>query len=196
MPEDVYIGIDLGGTRIRAARLNKNLEIEARTETDSLAEDGPDAVIGRIFAQAEAVWPKDRSRVLGVGVSAPGPVNPKTGILVKPPNLNGWHNVPLRDLCHGRFGVETYLGNDANVAALAEAEMGAAKGYQDVLFLTISTGIGGGIISSGKMIVGAEGLGAECGHVILVVEEDRVSSLEKEAAGPAIAKQAQAAIEG
>jgi glucokinase len=196
MPEDVYIGIDLGGTRIRAARLNKNLEIGARTETDSLAEEGPEAVIRRIFAQAEAVWPKDGSRVLGVGVSAPGPVNPKTGVVVKPPNLKGWHNVPLRDLCHGRFGVETYLGNDANVAALAEAEMGAAKGFQDVLFLTISTGIGGGIISSGKMIVGAEGLGAECGHVILVVEGHRVSSLEKEAAGPAIAKQAQAAIEG
>src|SRR5262249_13245378 len=84
MGEDVYIGIDLGGTRVRAGRLTKNLEIEARTETDSLAEEGKDAVIGRIFAQAEAVWPKDGSRVLGVGVSAPGPVNPKTGVVVRP----------------------------------------------------------------------------------------------------------------
>jgi glucokinase len=189
-----YIGIDLGGTRVRAARLSPDLEIEARTETPSLAVEGADAVIQRIVQQAEAVWPTDGTKVLGVGISAPGPVNPKAGTVVRPPNLNGWHNVPLREICHGRFGVETYLGNDANVAALAEVELGAAKGFTDVLFLTISTGIGGGIISAGKMIVGSEGLGAECGHVVMVVENGKISTLEKEASGTAIARKAKEAI--
>src|SRR4051812_3696876 len=196
MAKEVYIGIDLGGTRVRAARLTPDLEIEARVETPSLAQEGPDAVIKRLIAQAEAVWPTDGTKVLGVGVSAPGPVNPMTGVIVKPPNLNGWHNVPLREICHGRFGVETYLGNDANLAALAEAELGAARGYQDVLFLTISTGIGAGIITSGKLLVGVEGLGAECGHVVMIVgDDDHVSTFEKEAAGPAIARKAKQAIQ-
>lgn len=194
MAKSVYIGIDLGGTRIRAARLSPSLEIEARSETPSLADEGLDAVISRIFEQAAAVWPEDGSEVLGVGISAPGPVNPRTGILVKPPNLPGWHNVPLEKLCQERFGVKTYLGNDANVATLAEAELGAARGYSDVLFLTISTGIGGGIITGGRMLVGAEGLGAECGHVVMIVDNGRVSSLEKEAAGTHIARYAREAI--
>src|SRR5258706_6799754 len=190
MTKEVFIGIDLGDMRIRAARLPATLEIEERVETSSLAHEGPEAVIQRLFLQAEAVWPKDGTKVVGVGISAPGPVNPKTGVVVKPPNLDGWHNVPLREICHGRFGVETYLGNDANVAALAETELGAARGFQDVLFLTISTGIGGGVITSGKVLVGSEGLGAECGHVVMIVGDEQVSTFEKEAAGPAIARQA------
>jgi glucokinase len=194
MANTCYIGIDLGGTRVRAARLTPELQVEARSETASLAAEGAEAVIERIFQQAETVWPKDGTRVLGVGISAPGPVNPKAGTVVRPPNLNGWHNVPLREICHGRFGVETYLGNDANVAALAETEMGASKGYTDVLFLTISTGIGGGILSAGKMIVGSEGLGAECGHVVMVVDGGKISSFEKEASGTAVARKAKEAI--
>ncbi|HLY27416.1 MAG TPA: ROK family protein [Aggregatilineales bacterium] len=195
MPQDVYIGVDIGGTRVRAACLSPDLNIITRTETASLASEGRDAVIERIFGQVQAVWPTDGSRVLGLGISAPGPVNPKTGVVVMPPNLDGWHNVPLRDICREKFGVETYLGNDANLAALAETDMGAGRGYQDVLFLTISTGIGGGVITGGKMLVGAEGLGAECGHIIMIVEGENVSTFEKEAAGPAIARQARAAME-
>ena len=195
MPEDVYIGIDIGGTRIRAARLTRTLEIQARTETPSLADEGVDAVIGRIFSQGQAVWPADGSRVAGIGISAAGPLNPMTGVVVKLTNFKGWHNVPLRELCHAQFGVETYLGNDANVAALAETTLGAARGYRDVVFLTISTGIGAGVICAGKMLVGSKGLGAECGHIIMIAEENRVSTLEKEAAGPAIARTAREAIE-
>lgn len=195
MPEDVYIGIDIGGTRIRAARLTHALEIQARTETASLADEGVDAVIGRIFAQCKAVWPTDGSHVAGIGISAAGPLNPMTGVVVKLTNFKGWHNVPLRELCHEQFGVETYLGNDANVAALAETALGAARGYRDVVFLTISTGIGSGVISAGKMLVGSKGLGAECGHIIMITEENRVSTFEKEAAGPALARQAREAIE-
>ena len=192
--EGYYIGIDLGGTRIRAARYTPELEMQQRTETHTRSEEGQEAVIKRIVEQARIVWPTDGKPVLGVGVSAPGPTNPVSGIVVAAPNLMGWHNVALRDTLQSELGVATYLGNDANLAALAETVIGAARGYTDVLFLTISTGIGGGVITNGKLLIGSEGLGAECGHVIIVVENDKVSTLEKESAGPAIARQARAAI--
>jgi glucokinase len=196
MPDEVYIGIDLGGTLIRAGRFSASLELEARSETQTRSEDGdPEGVIRRMVAQARAIWPGDGAKVAGIGISAPGPINPMTGVVTTPPNLKGWHNVALRDLFQKQVGVPTYLGNDANLAALAEAAMGAAQGYTDIVFLTISTGIGSGVIIAGKLLIGSEGIGDECGHMILVVEGEHVSSLEKEAAGPAIARQARTAIE-
>ncbi len=195
MSNDVYIGVDLGGTRVRAARFSTDLEMLARTEAPSLARVGKEAVIERIYDVVQAVWPTDGSKVLGIGVTAPGPTNPRTGIIISLTNFVGWHDVPLRDLFQSKFSVPTYLGNDANLAALAETELGAARGYHDVVFLTISTGIGGGVISDGKMLIGADGLGAECGHIIMVVEGDHVSTFEKEAAGPAIARYAQIALQ-
>jgi glucokinase len=194
MANEVYIGVDLGGTRVRAARFSADLDMQKRTETLTASTAGRDAVIERMIELTRAVWPTDGSPVAGIGISAPGPINPWTGVIVTPPNLPGWRNVPLRDIFQEKFAVPTYLGNDANLAALAEQTMGAARGYKDVIFLTISTGIGGGVLIDGKLLIGSDGIGAECGHIIMIVEEDRVSSLEKEAAGPAIARQAREAI--
>ncbi len=130
----------------------------------------------------------------GIGISAPGPLNPITGVVVAPPNLKGWHNVPLGQVLHDEFGVPVYVGNDANVAGLAETVLGAARGCRDVVFITLSTGIGSGMICDGKMLLGTGGLAAEAGHIIMLVG-DRVSTLEKEAAGPALARHARARIE-
>src|SRR5215831_12842699 len=113
-----FIGIDLGGTRIRAARYTSELEMKQRTETRTRSDQGREAVIKRIVEQAKAVWPTDGKPILGVGVSAPGPINPNTGIVVRAPNLKGWHNVPLRDTLQQELGVTIFLGNDANLAAL------------------------------------------------------------------------------
>jgi glucokinase len=96
MAEDVYIGIDLGGTRIRAGKFSAALERLARAETLTLDEEGVEAVIGRIVAQARAVWATGAERVAAVGVSAPGPIDLKTGVITRPPNLAGWHDVPLK----------------------------------------------------------------------------------------------------
>ena len=142
MTQDVFIGVDLGGTRIRAARFTRDLDMQQRTETLTLNHEGSEAVIRRMIEQVKIVWPTDGSQVMGVGISAPGPINPRKGVIVRPPNLQGWHNIPLEAIFRERLGVETYLGNDANLAALAEATMGAARGYRDIVFLTISTGIG------------------------------------------------------
>jgi len=183
------IGVDLGGTRIRAARLTPHLDILERVETLTLAETGPEATLNRIKDQIRKVMPADNSTVEGIGISAPGPLNPETGVIYSPPNLNGWYHVPLKAILEEEFGVPVYAGNDANVAALAEAVRGAAKGYRHSIYLTISTGIGSGMIIDDRLLLGNEGLGAEAGHMMMLVG-DKVSSLEMEAAGPDMAMQA------
>jgi glucokinase len=187
------IGVDLGGSRIRVARLDQELNILERQETATLAEEGPDKVIGRISDLIRTVWPKDGTPVMGIGVSSPGPLNPFTGVVLAPPNLPGWHSIPLAQILKDTFGVPTYVGNDANVAVLAEVARGAAKGCKHAIYITLSTGIGGGVLIDGRLLLGKEGFGAEIGHTILVVD-GRPSSLEKEAAGPAIARQTRVRI--
>ncbi|MCC7452102.1 MAG: ROK family protein [Anaerolineae bacterium] len=194
MANEVYIGIDLGGTRIRAARFSTDLHMQQRTETLTNSHEGFEPILKRIIEQARIVWPTDDTTVLGIGISSPGPLNPMAGLVVSAPNLPGWHNIPLRDILEKEFDVPVYLGNDANLAALAEQTSGAAYGHQDVVFLTISTGIGGGVITGGKLVIGVEGIGAESGHILMVVD-GRVTDWEKEAAGPAIGRQAQEAIQ-
>ncbi len=191
---EAIIAVDLGGTRIRAARLNQNLDIEMREETLTEVERGLDDTLERFKNMVRAVWPTDGTKVTGIGVSSPGPLNPITGVIVAPPNLTGWHNVPLGDILHETFGVPVYVGNDANVAGLAETVMGAAQGYRHVIFMTVSTGIGGGVIIDGKMLLGKTGLGAEVGHIIIQSSPEPFR-LEQETAGPALALKAKARID-
>jgi glucokinase len=183
------IGVDLGGTQMRAARFDTDLNLLDRVAEPTLAHQGPDRTVDRLLDVIARVMPDDPKSVSGIGVSAPGPIDPHQGSIISPPNLPGWDRVPLRKLIQERFGVTTYLGNDANVAALAEATRGAAQGYKYVIYLTVSTGIGSGIIDDGHLVLGSHGLGAEAGHMILVVN-GQVADLEKEAAGPAIARKA------
>ncbi|TVR18625.1 MAG: ROK family protein [Anaerolineaceae bacterium] len=188
------IGVDLGGTRIRAARLDARLSIIERHETLTRAHEGLEPTLERIKAEIGKVIPDNRDDVLGIGISAPGPLNPETGVIVSPPNLHGWHNVPLGDILKDAFGVPVYTGNDANLAILAEAAVGAAKGYKHAIYVTISTGIGGGMLIDDRLLLGRHGLAAEAGHMVMVAGE-RVSTLELEAAGPAMAKRARTRIE-
>ncbi len=192
---NMIIGVDLGGTQIRAARLDHHLDILERRKTLTLAEEGLEPTLARIKNLIREVLPDDGTPIAGIGISAPGPLNPITGVVVAPPNLHGWHNVPLGDILHGEFGVPAYVGNDANVAALAETARGAAQGYRHVIYITVSTGIGSGVIVNGRLLLGREGLAAEFGHTIIVVEGDKASSVELEAAGPALARQAMERLE-
>lgn len=191
---EVIIAVDLGGTRVRAARLSERLDILAREETLTESTAGLDATLGRIKDLIRTVWPTDGATVAGIGISAPGPLNPVTGVIVAPPNLKGWHNVPLGNILKETFAVPVYVGNDANVAALAETVLGAARGCRNVVFITVSTGIGSGMICDGKMLLGTTGLAAEAGHIIMIVD-GKVSSLEKESAGPALARKARDRIQ-
>jgi glucokinase len=192
MPEAI-IAVDLGGTNIRAARLDHNLNIVSRVQMPTQAEKGCETIIAGIKSGIRQVWPTDGTPVTAIGVSTPGPVNPNTGMLISPPNLGDCYNVPLERELRDEFGVKTYLGNDANLAALAEVALGAAQGCRHAIFITISTGIGGGVVTDGRLLLGKDGLAAEVGHMIMLAG-DRVSTLEKEAAGPALARQARERI--
>lgn len=188
------IAVDLGGTQIRAARYDLDLNPLQRENTLTHAHLGPRPTIERMKAFVRRVMPAGAEDVLGIGISSPGPLNPFTGVMVAPPNLRGWLDVPLRDIMESEFSLPVFIGNDANVAALAEASKGAAQGCRHVVYITVSTGIGAGMICDGKLLLGREGLAAEFGHIPIVLENGTVSSVELEAAGPAIARRVKQAI--
>lgn len=191
-----FIAVDLGGTQIRAALCGPDGQIFRRIARLTEAQDGLDAVIERVFQTiTEAVGDTPLAEIAGIGVGAPGPINPITGVMLQAPNLPGFDRVPLRTLISQHFGRPTFLGNDANLAALAEHRFGAGCGIRDMIYLTISTGIGSGIIVDGRILVGAEGLAAEAGHMVIVPDGPRCSCgatgcLEALASGPAIARYA------
>ena len=188
------IAVDLGGTQIRSARYDSDLNILQRENTLTQAESGPQATVERMKAYIDKVMPANRDEIQGIGISSPGPLNPKTGVVIAPPNLPGWRNVQLGDMIADAFKLPVFVGNDANVAALAEACKGAAQGCRHLVYITVSTGIGSGIISEGRLVSGRAGLAAELGHIPIIVENNRVSSIELEAAGPAIARRVKAAL--
>ena len=160
----MYLTVDLGGTRIRAARCRPDGTIETRTEQLTHGEDGPDAVIERIAESLWEVWP-EAGNVAAIGVVAPGPVDPFTGLIFLAPNIPGFVNLPLRDRLQAIFKVPVIIGNDANLAGLAEWRYGAAQGHHHVVYLTVSTGIGGGVIINDHLLLGSRGLAGELGHI-------------------------------
>ena len=186
---NVIIAVDLGGTQMRVARYDDQLNMLERMARPTQADQGPDHMVERLLDLIAEVMPDDVDKVEGIGVSVPSPINPHAGTIVHPPNLPGSDDLPIRKLVQERFGCTTYLGNDANVAALAEAMRGAAQGYKYVVYLTISTGIGSGIIDNGRLLIGAHGLAGEAGHMIMVVD-GQVMDLEGAASGTGIARQA------
>ena len=188
------IAVDLGGTQLRAARFDQRLNLLQRESTLTRADLGPQYTIDRMKTYISKVLNAGQEDVPGIGISSPGPLNPVTGVVIAPPNLPGWHNVPLADLISNEFNLPVYIGNDANVAALAEATKGAAQGCRHVVYITVSTGIGSGVISDGKLVKGRAGLAAELGHIPIIMDDGGVSSVELEAAGPAIARRAKQAL--
>lgn len=195
-----FIGVDVGGTNLRTARfVDQSHTPEAKAKTPTLAAKGRETVLGRLERVIRDVCPDDLSQVAGIGLAIPGPVNPQTGVLVTAANMPGWDNVPLKQIMEERLGRPVFVGNDANLAALGEWKFGAGRGHNDVLFLTISTGIGGGVISGGRMLLGAQGLGAELGHILAVPDGPMCGCgqrghLEAVASGTAIGRLAQARL--
>jgi len=188
------LAVDLGGTQIRAALCDPSGQIYRRVGSLTLATEGLEAVLGRIYATMEqTIEGLPPAEIAGIGIGAPGPLNPNTGIIMEAPNLPGWINVPLRTLVSEHFGRPTFLGNDANLAGLAEYSYGAARGIRDMIYLTISTGIGSGVIADGRLLLGTHGLAAEAGHIVIDPDGPRCSCgkrghLEAYAAGPAITR--------
>ncbi len=159
---DLYIAVDIGGTRLRAA-LYPALGI-APLRQKRISTRGEGGAVARLLNLIAEIWPAE-GRVTGIGIAAPGPIDPRKGVIYSAPNIQGWENLALSQIVRERFGVPVLLGNDANLAGLGEWHFGAGQGHTDLLYLTISTGIGGGVISGGRLLLGAYGLAAELGHV-------------------------------
>lgn len=196
MAHKYIVGVDLGGTQIRACLSDAEGNMLHRARQWTLAREGLQPVLGRINeAIRQVLEGTERGAVLAIGIASPGPLDPRTGVVIAPPNLPGWDNVPLRDIMEEEFGLPVHVNNDANLAALAEHRFGAGKGTTDLVYLTISTGIGGGIISGGQLLLGAHGLAGEPGHTTVEPAGPRckcgnVGCLECLSAGPAIARHA------
>ena len=168
--DDLILGIDLGGTKILTAVANSQGKILSRDHSITPAKKGYEAVIQSILESAHRALEQANiaiSALTAIGVGAPGISNPETGILFTSPNLPGWRDVPLRDIMQKRLGKKTFLINDANAAALGELYFGAARGARNFIYITISTGIGGGIIIDGKIYIGAIGAAGEVGHMTI-----------------------------
>ena len=168
------LAIDLGGTQIRAAHVSPDLSLACRRAVRTDDREGVEAVIERICVLAELVRDDARQASLpdpiGIGISSPGPLDPWRGVVVAPPNLAGWVDIPLTGRVAKRLGLPTYLERDTNVAVMAEWRYGAARGTDDAIYVTISTGIGGGIVANGQPLIGKDGSAGEVGH--LTVELD------------------------
>lgn len=204
----MFIGIDLGGTKILGVRAGENGHIVAEVRQPTGASHGLDAVVDRIVEIIRELMPPEGVTAIGVGV--PGPYNPANGTVYGPPNLPGWVAVPLRHILEERLclpdNTPIVLGNDANAAALAEYKFGAGsekrlgKPIKHLVYLTISTGIGGGVITDGKLLLGATGMAAELGHIVIDLHGPRctcgnVGCLEAMASGKALAREAATLVE-
>jgi glucokinase len=164
----VLLGIDIGGSKLALALGTGDGRVTARrrrptTPTGDAARDVAAIVADVRDLLAEASVPVDRLDC--IGVSAPGPIHPESGRILGPPNLPGWDDVPLVSLLADALGRPVHLENDANAGALAEWRFGAGRGRRDVAFLTVSTGIGGGLVLGGRLHRGAGWNAGEIGHV-------------------------------
>ncbi len=163
------IGIDLGGTQVRAALVDEHGKIHQRLEERTDAEAGPDRVLGQIAGLTErlrsACGPAD---VAGLGVSAPGPLNTELGIALDIPTLRGFSDYPLREELQKRLRLPVSLENDGIAAAIGEWQFGAGLGLRNLVYVTVSTGIGGGVIADGRVLRGRKGMAGHVGHMSIV----------------------------
>ncbi len=193
------IAVDIGGTHLRAAAYPLQ-SLQPIHHYRIKTYQGKRAPEQNLFQAIHTVWPSS-GEVLGIGVAVPGPVDSYQGWVLSTPNIPEWHNLPLAHLISQQFNCPTWIENDANLAALGEWRYGAAQGHHDVLYLTISTGIGGGVILADRLLRGAHGMAAELGHVTIWPEGPLCSCglpghLEAIASGPAIVRYVREQIAG
>jgi glucokinase len=201
--QPLIIGVDVGGTKVagglvtQRGRLVKSLIVPTRAEQGFKRSYGQIVhLIGRLIHLAGG-----KHHVGGIGICAPGPLNPHTGLVINPPNLPGWRNVHLAEMVERDFGLPAKVENDANAAGLAETLFGAAAAYRDVFYVTVSTGVGTGIIINKKIHHGKNGVAGEGGHVSIDYRSPyrcgcgTLGCIEALAAGPAMARRARVLLE-
>jgi glucokinase len=191
----LMVGVDIGGTKVAAGLVNPRGEIQSQLRVPMVstasAQEGLDAVLSAI-AQ---VLMQSKAEISGIGICSPGPLDPNTGVVLNPPNLPCWRNFPLAESVRKIHDVPVKVDNDANAAALAEAIWGAGRGYKNVFYATIGTGIGTGIVLDGEIYHGRTGAAGEGGHISVdyrgpICACGKPGCIEVLASGPAIARRA------
>jgi glucokinase len=196
----VIAGIDIGGTKIALALGTKGGEIISRRRFPTRTEIGPTHILERVFQEIEGMLLETRAELCGAGIACAGPLDLERGLVLSPPNLPGWDNFPLAELVRESLRVPVWLDNDANAAAFGEYERGAGRGLRDMVYLTISTGIGGGVIVGGRLVRGVAGAAGEVGHLTVLPSGPECGCgargcLEALCSGTAIARRARERIE-
>ena len=196
------VGIDIGGTKLATVVADNTGHILNKVRKPTLSERGPEYALQLLFDMVrETIELADleQAAISAIGVSCGGPLDTKTGIVYSPPNLPGWDALPLKAQLESEFHIPVTIENDANASALAEYRFGGGRGYSAVLYMTMSTGIGGGIVIDGQVYHGANDSAGEVGHQILLPDGPscgcgKRGCLEALCSGPAIARRAQAAV--
>ena len=196
------VGIDIGGTKLATVVADNTGHILNKVRKPTLSDRGPEYALQLLFDMVrETVELSDleQEAISAIGVSCGGPLDTKTGIVYSPPNLPGWDALPLKAQLESEFHIPVTIENDANASALAEYRFGGGRGYSAVLYMTMSTGIGGGIVIDGQVYHGANDSAGEVGHQILLPDGPscgcgKRGCLEALCSGPAIARRAQAAV--
>ncbi len=167
--EDWVVGIDLGATKIALGLVDPHNRVVAQRRAPTLPHEGPAAVVERIAAavtELQAELPAG-VRLAGIGICSPGPLDHISGVLLDPPNLIGWVNVPLRQMLADRLGLPIVLEHDAKAAALGEYHYGAGRGTRDMVYIVVGTGIGSAIILDGHLHRGQHNAAGEVGHITI-----------------------------
>ena len=196
------IGVDLGGTNLRASAIAVDGEVLEDFQIPTEPKAGPDNIVERIVAGVvEVTEGHSGNKLIGIGVGVPGLIRLDTGVIAKAPNLPGWEEYPLRRQLEEALQLPVMVENDANAAALGEVWLGAGRDVDDLVLLTLGTGIGGGIVYGGKILHGYLGMAGEVGHVTVDPHSPRRCGcgnngcLETESSGTAVRKLAKEAAQ-
>jgi glucokinase len=195
---DLAVGVDIGGTKVAAGVVDAYGKILAHTRAPMNCHASAEEGLASVLAAIESLFTQDapnRAKIQCIGICAPGPLDPRTGVIINPPNVPCWRDFPLADEVAKRYSAHVKVDNDANAGGLAEQLWGAGRGYRNVFFATIGTGIGTGIVLDGKIFHGRTGAAAEGGHVSIdfngpVCNCGKKGCIEVLASGTAIARRA------
>jgi glucokinase len=197
---DAVLALDIGGTKLAVAVVTPDGGVHALHTAPTQHEQGWPAVVERLFDMGgRSLAEAGLAEPAAVGIACGGPLDPSAGVLTAPVHLPDWRAVPIGPLAGDAFGAPAVLQNDATAAALGEYRFGAGRGSATMLYLTVSTGIGGGAVIDGRLYTGVAGNGAEFGHVVVVRDGRRCACgrcgcIEAYASGPAIAARAEEAV--
>ena len=167
---EIFVGIDVGGTNVKIGLFDSELKMVCKTSITTEADMGPEVVINNMAQAVKELLAEagfSLQDIVAIGIGTPGPAKYSEGIIIRSTNMPKFKNVPICKMLNERLGAPVVYDNDANVACWGEYAVGAGKGVKDIVFFTLGTGIGGGIVSNGELVHGCDENGAELGHMII-----------------------------